>query len=97
MVHRIRKEAGIANPAVYGVSKSPSMGWEWGYSCHIVSLLQKIVKKSIEIAPAAREEKSGWMAKYGSEYRFTGAGFDEEPPVDWGDEDGEYASIEEEE
>ena len=73
------------------------MSWEWGYSRQIVSLLQKIVRKSIDIAPASGEEKSGWTAKYGSEYRFTGAGFDEEPGTDWDDGDGEYASAEEDE
>lgn len=72
------------------------MSWEWGYSRQIVSLLQKMVKESIEIAPTSEEGKSGWMAKYGSEYLFTGAGFDEHG-VDGDDENAEYASEEEEE
>lgn len=63
------------------------MDWEWGYSRQVISHIRKIVRESISMAPGVGEARSGWMARYGSEYRFTGSGFEEERSDDEEDED----------
>lgn len=63
------------------------MEWGWGYARRIVSHIRRIVREVLDLAPVADDEsRTSWMDRYGSDYRFTGAGFDERDALDDEDE-----------